>query len=87
MTIIGTVKLYYLTLCVRQISVNMTQGSQIQIFNLSDVVIGMTCANDWDCQAVLSNTVCTSNQRECDTGFPGSDFLTFRCCLRDGVCQ
>ena len=87
MSMIGTVKLYSLTLYVRQINVNVTQGSQVQIFYLSDVVIGMACSNDRDCQAVLSNTVCTSNQCECDTGLTGSDFLSLRCCLRDGVCQ
>ena len=69
MPTMGTAKLYFLSLCVRQISVNVTQGSQVQIFYLSDVVIGMAYANDGDCQAVLSITVCTSNQCECDTGF------------------
>ena len=87
MSMMGTAKLYSLTLCVRQINVNVTQGSQVQIFYLSDVVIGMACANDRDCQAVLSNTVCTSNQCECDTGLTGPDFLSFRCCHRDGMCQ
>ena len=87
MPMIGTAKHYFLTLYVRKISVNATHGFQVQIFYLSDVVKGMACVNDGDCQAVLSNTVCTSNQCECDTGFPGSDFLSFRCCLRDGACQ
>ena len=31
----------------------------------------MACSIDGDCLAVLSNTVCTSNQCECDTGFSG----------------
>ena len=65
----------------------MTQGSQVQILYLSDVVLGMACVNDGDCQAVLSITVCTSNQCKCDTGSPGSDFLSFSCCLRNGMCQ
>ena len=65
----GTAKLFSLTLCVRQIIVNVTQGSKIHVFYLSDVIIGMACVNDGDCQAVLSITVCTSNQCECDTGF------------------
>ena len=82
-----TAKLYSLTLCVRQIKVNVAQGSQVQIFYLSVVVLGMACVNDGDCQAVLSNTVCTSNHCECDTWFPGSDFLSFRCCHRYGMCQ
>ena len=85
MSMIGTAKLYFLTLCVRQINVNVTQGSQVQIFYLSDVVIGMACVNDGDCQAVLSNIVCTSNQCEYDTGFSDLDFLSFRCCHWDGV--
>ena len=30
-------------------------------------------------------TVCTSNQCECDTGFSGQDFQSFRCCHWDGM--
>ena len=62
MPTMGTVKLYSLTLCIRQINVNVTHGSQVQNFYLSVVVLGMACVNDRDCQAVLSNTVCTSNK-------------------------
>ena len=74
MSMIGTAQLYYLTLLGRQINVNATQGFQVQIFYLSDVVLGMACVNDGDCQAVLSNAVCTSNQCECATGLSDLDF-------------
>ena len=42
-----------------------------KLFPLSDDVIGMVCANDADCQNVLSNTVCKSLQCECAAGFSG----------------
>ena len=89
MSMMGTAKLYSILLCVHQISVNMTQGFQVKIFNLPDAAIGMACDNYWDCQAVLSNTVSTSNQCEYDTGFSGQDFQSSRCChcVNDANCQ
>ena len=42
---------------------------------ISDVVIGMLCANDADCQNVLSNTMCTSVQCGCAAGFSGLGIL------------
>ena len=50
----------------------------------------MACANEGDCQA--NNTVCTSNQCECDTGFAGLDFylsdaVIAMTCANVGDCQ
>ena len=50
-----------------------------KLFSLSDIVIGMSCINDCDCQDVLLNTVCTSNKCTCAAGFcfSGSGILLF----------
>ena len=49
-----------------------------KLLPLSDFVSGMACANDADCQDVLSNTVCTSIHCECAEGFSGLGIVPFR---------
>ena len=91
--LIETAKLYILTLCVRQINVNVIQGSQVQIFYLSDVVSVMACTNDVGTAKQYFLTLCVRQINVNVTqGFQVQifylpDVVIGMACVNDGDCQ